>query len=483
MSASGFLKQSTAVTVLIGPFLDDADAKTPETALSIAASDVKIRKPGGSLAGKNESSAPSHDADGWYAAAFNTTDTNTLGPLKVSCQKSGALPVWHTFTVLAAEAYEALCGSGKLPVDVVQISGDATAADNLEQACDGTGYNLGGGSIVAASVTQQTVHSGTAQAGGTSTITLAAGASATDDIFNYQRIDILSGTGAGQSAVITDYNGSTKVATVDHPWQVQPDNTSVYRVAYSRVPRDVSKVTGDVEGKVLGTTSGGGTMSGPGVWAYDHTGTAISGGGGSAPTVVEIRNELDANSTKLANLDATISSRLAGGSYSAPPSASSIRTEMDSNSTKLANLDATISSRLAAGSYTAPDNSGIADAKAAAEAAEGVTIKLDTMLVPDGSDWKYTPESHADVPTGLSTEDAEKLEEIRAVVLDPMPELTEDPGATPTLQEAQMRQYMEARNKREITSTTDTIHNDAGTAISSQTLNDDGTKLVRGKAT
>lgn len=37
-------------------------------------------------------------------------------------------------------------------VNVVQISGDSTAADNLEAACDGTGFNIGGGSVVAASV-------------------------------------------------------------------------------------------------------------------------------------------------------------------------------------------------------------------------------------------------------------------------------------------------------------------------------------------
>jgi hypothetical protein len=43
--------------------------------------------------------------------------------------------------------------AGDLRVDVVQVSGDATAADNLEAAADGTGYNLGGGSVVAASVT------------------------------------------------------------------------------------------------------------------------------------------------------------------------------------------------------------------------------------------------------------------------------------------------------------------------------------------
>jgi len=36
--------------------------------------------------------------------------------------------------------------------NAIQISGDATAADNLEAAADGTGYNLGAGQIVAASV-------------------------------------------------------------------------------------------------------------------------------------------------------------------------------------------------------------------------------------------------------------------------------------------------------------------------------------------
>lgn len=44
-------------------------------------------------------------------------------------------------------------GSGTPDVNVISISGDTTAADNLEAACDGTGYNVGAGSVVAASVT------------------------------------------------------------------------------------------------------------------------------------------------------------------------------------------------------------------------------------------------------------------------------------------------------------------------------------------
>lgn len=43
--------------------------------------------------------------------------------------------------------------ANQLDCNVIAISGDSVAADNLEAATDGTGYNVGNGSIVAASVT------------------------------------------------------------------------------------------------------------------------------------------------------------------------------------------------------------------------------------------------------------------------------------------------------------------------------------------
>lgn len=64
-------------------------------------------------------------------------------------------------------------GSGTPDVNVVQISGDATAANNLEAACDGTGFNIGGGSVVAASVTGA-VGSVTGSVGGNVTGTVAS---------------------------------------------------------------------------------------------------------------------------------------------------------------------------------------------------------------------------------------------------------------------------------------------------------------------
>ena len=72
---------------------------------------------------------------------------------------------------------------------------------------------------------------GTAQAGASSTITLTSGASTTDDRYNNFTITIIGGTGLGQSKLITDYVGSTKVATISGTWAINPDNTSIYSIA------------------------------------------------------------------------------------------------------------------------------------------------------------------------------------------------------------------------------------------------------------
>lgn len=71
---------------------------------------------------------------------------------------------------------------------------------------------------------------GVAQAGAATTITLASTASSTNSIYVGSIINILSGTGSGQTKEITAYVGATKVVTVDSAWSVNPDSTSAYAV-------------------------------------------------------------------------------------------------------------------------------------------------------------------------------------------------------------------------------------------------------------
>lgn len=72
---------------------------------------------------------------------------------------------------------------------------------------------------------------GSAQAGTTSTVTLASGASSTDNIYNGADIVITSGTGSGQTRTIIAYNGSTKVATVHKAFTTAPGASSGYSIA------------------------------------------------------------------------------------------------------------------------------------------------------------------------------------------------------------------------------------------------------------
>lgn len=82
--------------------------------------------------------------------------------------------------------------------------------------------------LTASSVTTDT---GTAQGGSISTIQLQAVTPyTTDDQPNGMYVEITSGTGAGQSRHIHDYDSATLTATVDPDWSTAPDNTSVYNV-------------------------------------------------------------------------------------------------------------------------------------------------------------------------------------------------------------------------------------------------------------
>lgn len=67
------------------------------------------------------------------------------------------------------------------------------------------------------------LRSGTAAAGGASSLTLDAGASAVDDYYTGCILRAgASGSAATEARVITDYIGSTKVATVSPAWEVTP---------------------------------------------------------------------------------------------------------------------------------------------------------------------------------------------------------------------------------------------------------------------
>ncbi len=174
------------------------------------------------------------------------------------------------------------------------ISGRVDA--NAQVVGDKTGYSLtqtfptnfsslsidSSGRVTPTPIESLILHSGTAQAGAAGTITLASGASSTDDLYKGQLVKIYGATGAGQTRTITAYNGTTKVATVAWNWITNPDATSTYSVIVSGNPSINSSLQ-------VSTT------------ASDPWATALPGAYGAGTAGNILGN----------NLNATVSSRLA----------------------------------------------------------------------------------------------------------------------------------------------------------------------------
>lgn len=129
-----FLKQSTAVVISFGSFLDKTDGVTEETglvsALDHATTGIKLSKNGGALTIRHATvTATTYDAYGMYRVTLDTTDTNTVGTLRMAFNEAATcLPVWQDFMVLPANVYDSLVGgSDLLDVSMTQILGTAVS--------------------------------------------------------------------------------------------------------------------------------------------------------------------------------------------------------------------------------------------------------------------------------------------------------------------------------------------------------------------
>ena len=125
-----WLRQSTASQeILLGTFLDSTDGNTAEVALTIANTDIKLWKEGGTTESSKNSGGATHIASGRYYAVLDATDTNTLGKLEINVHVAGALAVRREFMVLPANVYDALVlGTDYLDVSAVQLAGQTITA-------------------------------------------------------------------------------------------------------------------------------------------------------------------------------------------------------------------------------------------------------------------------------------------------------------------------------------------------------------------
>src|SRR6056297_774443 len=144
------LKNTASQKLTVFAFADaghaSLDAGEPVTG-DAANITLKIEQDDDGTQSASNDTNPTEVEDGQYR--FDLTQAETNGDKLTFYPESSTAGV----QVLALPSMVIYTRVAVPDVNVSQISGDSTAADNLEAAADGTGYNLGGGSIVAASVT------------------------------------------------------------------------------------------------------------------------------------------------------------------------------------------------------------------------------------------------------------------------------------------------------------------------------------------
>ena len=294
-----------------------------------------------------------------------------------------------------------------------------------------------------AETNSKTVRVGLAQAGAAGTVTLDAGASSINEFYTDDVVTIDSGTGEGQERIITAYNGTTKVATIEPNWITNPDTTSEFIVEEALAVADVFSISHD-------------------------------------PTAAD-NLELDYDGTGYDKSNSTIGTATANTDMRGTDSAAlaSVCTEG-----RLAELDAANLPTVTDGIQTDLDNAtdGLGALKTLIDTAD-TAIDVAVADLANGTDGLGALKTLIDALNDIST--ANVLTQVNTALDTAITELAVAiPSATPSLRTATMLMYMALRNKLKVqTSGVDAleVHNDAGTLITKKLITDDGTDLTEAK--
>lgn len=126
------IKHATAGQIVhFGPFMTTAGA--PATGLTIANTDVKLLKRGGTAFVNKNSGGLTEIGQGVYYGTFNATDSDTTGDMEAHINVAGAMPLRADFDVLQPNVYESLV-TGTEFLEISPIGPDLIASGGNMQS-------------------------------------------------------------------------------------------------------------------------------------------------------------------------------------------------------------------------------------------------------------------------------------------------------------------------------------------------------------
>jgi hypothetical protein len=287
------LKYNTAnQTVPLGYFVDNTTGDAEQTALTIANTDIKLWKNGATTLVNKNSGGASHMSTGVYYCTFDNIDTNIYGPLEAYIHKSGSLVVHKIFVVVDLNAYNALMTStsGSVRSNITQINSDLQSILDLKDFAD-FGYDPSTHKVEEVKLVDSV-----SGALGVSTVSSA--------IWTAASRTLTSGTLSVNTSEIV--NGVWNELTSSHT-----TSGSMGKKLSDSITTNSPTVNDIWTAPSRTLTSGSASLTANEIW---NSPTRTLTSGSATLTAIDVRTEMDNNSTKLANLNATISSRMASGS-------------------------------------------------------------------------------------------------------------------------------------------------------------------------
>jgi hypothetical protein len=204
MAIAGILKQSTAATIVLGPFLDDTDGKTAKNAASPVA---RLSKNAGAFAARSDATAIANMENGYYTCVLNATDTNTLGRLCIGGTGTASLPVRQDYFVVTTDEWDRQFDTvGAVPAMGIIDRGTAQSATSTTLVLRSAAPSFGNSTPIGATL-------------------MAFGATQ-----NYW-----------QTRSVTAFTNSTLTATVD-AWTVTPSGSPITYVLLAGAPASATVV-------------------------------------------------------------------------------------------------------------------------------------------------------------------------------------------------------------------------------------------------
>lgn len=513
---TGYLRQSTAVTVPVGPFVDSTDGDAEETGLTIAQADVRLSKNGGTNAQKNNASSATHEADGVYLCPLSTTDTNTLGILTLWVHVAGALFVRHDYMIVPSNIWDSWFGSDLQQVDAREFAGVTAVSGAIPAVAAGANGGLPLGNAAGAVTLASATHTGAviptvttltnapSDSSGVTTLlsrlssaragyldNLSAGAVAlasnlstlagkfTGITLLAEWLGLIAGKQTGNSTARTELRATgagsgTYDETTDSLQAIRDAGASPGDIADAVWDEDITGHSAtDSAGEVLQAAAAGGGGGGGGptagqiadaVWDEALSGHTTSGTAGER--LGRVPNAAAGGSGGLPTVDA--SNRIAGiqGTLN---TLDQLDTAQDAqHATTQGYIDTEISSIISSLSTIA----GYLDTEVAA-------IKAKTDNLPSD------PADASDIAAAIAALNnisaSDVLTQVNSALNASISELSAVPGATPSLRNAVMFLFMALRNRSTTTASAQTVQNDAGSTIATAAVSDDGSVFTKGE--